>query len=345
MTWFGKLFKKNNAESVALIEVGPDSIAGGFLYTKDGHPPLLVYANRSPIAPTEGEDRIGAVARTLSVLGEGLIRDGAPLLMRAAGSGRIDTVLVSVKAPWQETRVRSEKIERTEPFQFTRTLLNTALAKSAETPPGRLLADEIVVGTILDGYETRASLGKRASRVSILILSSFIDQPLSEAIAANLRKLFHTESIRFVAAAALRYEALRALFPHEEDYLMVDVAGDAIVTALVRRGLLSAVEHAVSATPQEKDGWLTALKATLEAITKRYPLPRKFFLITGEAERASFKEKIELAPFTSLRLSEEPPMVISVAPAQFPEQVTLGDAVPADLGLELMATFLRKLKE
>ncbi|MDO8623775.1 MAG: hypothetical protein Q7R54_00235 [bacterium] len=344
MSWFGKLFGKKKAESVALIEIGSDSIAGGFVHFKEGDVPILVYANRTTIAPTQGEEPLAAVTRTLNTLGESLIREGAPLLARAVGSGRIDAVLVSVKAPWQETTVRSEKIERTAPFLFTRALLHTALAKSAETPPGRRLADEMVVGTILDGYETKVPVGKRASRANIVILSSFIDQPLSEAIAASLRNLFHCDCIRLVAAAALRYEALRALFPHEVDYLMIDAAGDAIVTALVRRGLLSAVEHGAAANSKEKDAWLTALTATLEALTKRYPLPRKFFLIAGEAERASLKEKLETAPLASLRLSEEPSVVLAITPAQLTDHVKLADAVIPDLGLELMVMFWRKVQ-
>ena len=339
MSFFGKLFGgAKKAESIALIEMGPESVAVGLAHFKEGMPPVIVYAHRVPIAEEGGAQE---AARTLATLGEQVIRAGAPLLVRAAGTGRINSALVSVKAPWQETTIRSEKVERTTPFTFTRDLLKTAIQKSTEAPKGRLLADEFVIATMLDGYAIKEPIGRRASRVSIVILSSFIDEAFSQAIAATLRKLFHTESVRLVAASATRYEALRDIFPHEEDYLTVDTAGSSIVTTLIRHGLLSAVEHAL-VTKGAKDAWLAAFTKTLEMVTKRYPLPRKIFLLTVDGEPAVLKQQIEGAPLAPLRLSDEPPIVVPIAPAQLTDLVRLAPDVAPDLGLELMAAFWRR---
>jgi hypothetical protein len=340
MSFFANLFGTKKTESVALVEIGPDSIAGGFAVFKKGARPVLAYATRITITPAAPEDPSKTVTRTLGELGECLIREGAPRLLRVSGSGSIDSVLVSVKAPWQETMIRSEKIERTAPFTFTKALLNTALKKSATPPPKRLLADEFVVGTVLDGYTIKEPVGQRASRVNIIILSSFIDESLSLGIAATLRKLFHTTAIRLVAAAALRGEALRTVFPHEEDYLAVDIAGDSVTTTLLRHGLLSMVEHAhVAAEKGAKNAWVGALTATLEAITKRYPLPRKMLLLTGESDRGELKKSIEEAPLASLRLSDERFIVAAVTPAQLTEALLVAPEVEPDLGLELAALF------
>lgn len=340
MSFFANLFGAKKTESVALIEIGPDSVAGGFAVFKKNARPVIAYATRMAIVPALNEDPSATVARTLAVLGERLIREGAPRLMRVSGSGTVHSVLVSVKAPWQQTTIRSEKIERTSPFTFTKALLATALQKSATPPSGRLLADEFVVGTVLDGYTVKYPVGQRASRVSVVVLSSFIDESLSLGIAAGLRKIFHTTAIRLVAAAALRSEALRAVFPHEEDYLAVDVAGDSVTTTLLRRGLLSAVEHSqITIESRAKNAWVGALTATLEAITKRYPLPRKVLLLAGEGDRVELKKKIEEAPLASLRLSDEPLLVVAVTPSQLTEAVIVAPEVEPDLGLGLMAIF------
>jgi hypothetical protein len=341
MSFFAKLFgAKKPAESVVLIEISPDSIAGGLVWYKPNATPLMVYASRMPIVPILGEEASDAVSKTLRMLGEMIIREGAPRLAHVAGSGRIHAILVSVKAPWQETIIRSEKIERTAPFTFSRSLLSMALSKSATPPPGRLLADEFIVSTLLDGYPVQHPVGKRVRLVNITVLASFIDQELSLIVAEVLRAVFHTEDIRLVAAAALRHAALRTLFPLEREYVMVDIAGDAVVTALVRGGSLAAVEHATaSVSAKSKEEWLVALQLTFEAITKRYPLPRKIFLIAGETDRARFKEKVEAEPFSKYSLSQDPPLVVPVAPTHLTDQVQLGDAVAPDLGLELMVIF------
>jgi hypothetical protein len=341
MSFFGKLFGSTKAESIALIEIGSDSIAGGFAYFKKGELPQLVYASRADIRPNQGEGMPQAVARTLKECGERFIREGIPMLVRASASGKIRAVLVSVKAPWQETAIRSEKIERTKPFPFTRAMLETAIQKSAEAPQGRLLADEFVVATMLDGYNIKEPVGKKASRISIIVLSSFIDHPLSVAIAQVLRGLFHTESIRLVAASAIRYEALRMLCAHEEDYLTIDITGDSLATTLIRHGILSAVEHA-SMPQEEEKGWLPALTKTLEGITKRYPLPRKALLVANEGERIAWKQKIEGAELSSLRLSEEPLIVVPVASSHFTKTIRLAPQVEPDLGLMLMTLFWQR---
>ncbi len=344
MSFFGLFGKKSGrAETVVCIEIGPDTIAGGYVYLKPGERPLLVHSISAAIEPLENETPETATARTMGALGEELLRDAAPKLVRISGSGTIHSILVSVKAPWQETTIRSEKIERTSPILFTRQMLDMALAKSGEPPHGRLLADEFTIGTILDGYTVSSAIGKRASRINIIVLSSFIDERLSIAIAQELRKLFHTKEIRLVAAAAIRYEAVRAIFAHEQDYLTIDRTGNSLVIMLVRLGLLSAVEH--TEVGNEEHALESALMSSFEAITKRYPLPRKLFLLAPPEEQTALKEKIEVLPLAKLRLSEDPLMVVSVTVGQLTDLVTVADGTVPHLGLESMAIFWRRAGE
>src|SRR3989344_1922524 len=120
MSFFGKLFHSTHAESLVFIDISAGSVAGAYAYYKGGEAPALVYTRRLPIEMHAGEPRERAMFRALEVLGSDLIREGAPSLARRAGRGSADNVLVSVDAPWQETRVRTESFERTTPFIFTK---------------------------------------------------------------------------------------------------------------------------------------------------------------------------------------------------------------------------------
>jgi hypothetical protein len=343
MGFLKRFFGKKKSESVALIHIGADSVGGAFVHYMDSQLPHMVYAKRIPIEEASGKDPIDCMQQALRALGEHLVREGAPLLFRAVGHGRIDSTLVSVTAPWQETSIRSEKIERDKPFQFSKSILQTALAKSAEEAPGQILADESVVGTILDGYATRAAVGKYASRVRIIMLTSFIDRHAAQIIVNEFKKIFHSTDVQVVAATSLRYQALRTIFPHESDYLVIDSTDKYISTALVRQDLLSAVEHSLTADSPSlaEDTWVTALKKNFESITKKYPLPRVFFLISDEQNSASYKSKIESAPFSLLRLSDEPPTVIPVQSKHVSKLLLLDAVAEADLGLELMAIYYK----
>src|SRR3989344_8905766 len=195
MSFFSNIFNPTHAESLVLIDISAGSVAGAYAHYKDDETPSILYTRRLPIEVREGEPHKNAMLRALEILVNALIREGAPVLARATGSGRADTILVSVDAPWQETKVRTEYFERKTPFTFTKRMVATALEKTSITAEGKVLVDESIIGTILNGYETREPYGKKVHRASILILTSFIDEKTSESIAQTLGKLFHTKNI------------------------------------------------------------------------------------------------------------------------------------------------------
>ena len=340
MGLFGFLFKKERASSAVLIDVSADSIGGAYVYSKNGLP-FLAFTKRVPIERRGDEPIETALSRSFSELGKSLLTEGAPALLRASGSAHLGNVIASIDAPWQETAIRSEKIEREKPFTFTKSVLDAAIAKGGETPPGKVLVDESVVGTVLDGYETKRPIGKRASRAAVTILTSFVNRELAEAVGSELRKLFHVSRIGHVAAPSIRYQAMRHLFSLEHDYLLVDMSADTLINALVRRGLLVAVEQTTlegSSSP-EIEHWLPALKKNLESITARYPLPRTFFLIAPKDITVPIKALLEGVALEHLRLSQEAPSVLPLALPLLNECVKLaGDVIP-DLELMCMAIF------
>ena len=211
------LFSRNKkyAESVILIDIGTNSVAGAYARYAEGETPLLLYTRRLPIEIRGDEPHETAMLRTLLLLGNDLIREGAPVLMRATGSGHSDTILVSIDAPWQEITVRTERLERESPFIFTRSIVHTLLKNTARTLPEKCIVDESIIGTVLNGYETAEPYGKETRRASITILASFVNKTISESIISALRGLYHAERISLIVGKSLRYQAMRAAFPHE----------------------------------------------------------------------------------------------------------------------------------
>ncbi|MFA5745011.1 MAG: hypothetical protein WC887_02250 [Candidatus Paceibacterota bacterium] len=213
---FLNLFRDTKkSQSVVLIDVTADSVAGAYALYKESETPTLLYTRRLPLDIREGEPCEQAMVRALTILGNELIREGAPILMRATGNGHADTVLVSVDTPWQETKVRTENFEREKPFMFTKTIVATAIEKTSIVPTGKFLADESIVSTILNGYETHDPYGKHTRRASVTVITSFIEKIIFDTIVSILRDLFHTKHIFIIASGSLRYQAIRAAFPHE----------------------------------------------------------------------------------------------------------------------------------
>src|SRR3989344_2348690 len=341
MSFFSEIFHPTREESIVLMDISASSVAGAYAHYKDREIPSLLYTHRSPIEIRKGEAHEKAMLRALNVLGNALILEGARVLARSTGSGRADTILVSVDAPWQETKVRTEHFERKTPFTFTKRMVTTALEKTSQAVSGKTLADEGIIGTILNGYETYKPYGKKAHRASVLVLTSFIDKKVSESIETAIHGFFHTKDILSIAGSSLRYQATRTAFPHERDALILDALGPLISIVLVRKGLLAAVVETSDAYGMNAEEWMKKVIVELTELAKENPLPRTIFLLAQEHDLSSLQQTLNSASLAGLWLSDNPPKVVPVRASHifgFIRQITTASP---DLPLLLMALYWR----
>lgn len=230
-------FGKKERSTIILIDIGSASVGGAYAHFAKGAP-TIYYTARTPIQKREGESIDESMRRALTETAELLVREGAPTVRREVGSAHADSILVSVAAPWQETKVRTETLQAVRPFQFTRNLLNETVAKSAQVPEDRMDTGQSVIATILNGYEIPNPFGKQVKRVELVILSSTLLKSATELIETVLRKAFHSHTITFTGFAPASYQVFRDLYPHEHDYLILDISGEGSDLAFVQRGLL-----------------------------------------------------------------------------------------------------------
>lgn len=338
MSFFSTLFQKKKTESVVLIDIGAGSVAGAYAIFTEGAQSSLLYTRRLPIEIREDEPHDRAMLRALKILGDALVLEGAPILMRTTGSGSTDTVVVSINAPWQETKIRTENFEQKTSFTFSKRLITTSLEKTSVTPPGKLLVDESLIGTILNGYETHHPYGKKVHRASIIVLTSLIDEHAASGINSIIRGLYHTKHILSIAGSSLRYQAMRIAFPHERDVLILDATGPLTSIMLVRRDLLVDVVD-IPSPMNNTDAWLQKIVDELTELAKRFPLPHTIFLLAREPEIASLRETLNAANLGRLWLSENPPKIVSVLGSHLNRSIRQTAATPPDLSLLLMALY------
>lgn len=340
MNFLSKIFSPAHSESLVLMDISAGSVAGAYAHYREGQIPAIVYARRLPIEIRAEEPHENAMIRALAVLGSDLIREGAPAIARFTGSGRADTVLVSVDAPWQETNVRTELFEKKTPFVFTKTMVVTALKKTGVATPGKLLVDQSIIGTILNGYETREPYGKKISRSAIIVLTSLIDEKVSGEIVKVLRSLFHTKDILSIAGSSLRYQAMRTVFPHERSALILDAIGPLLSISLVRKGFLVAVDEMTEGISiGDTDLWMQKVVGELTELSKRYPLPRTIFLLARETDIAALESALSAAKLSGLWLSDNPPTIVPVIASHLKNFVRQATVASPDMPLLLMALF------
>lgn len=302
---------RKDAGSVVLIDIGTNTVTGTYAQYREGELPAVLYTKSQAIEAHENELKENAMLRALTTLGDALIREGAPVLARVTGSGSARLILVSIDAPWQMAIVHTEEFEEQEPFVFTENLVNRRLEETHTVPADKLLADQSVVGTILNGYETRNPYGKKVYRASVIVLTSLIEQRVANSIIQVLERLYHTKNILPISGSSLRYQAVRDLFPHERDAIILDATNKELPSiSLVRKGLFVSLIQAEAPTENE---WVTSITGELTEIAKQYPLPRTIFLLTQESETDSLKEKLDGMNFSSLWLSDNPPKIVPIS--------------------------------
>jgi hypothetical protein len=275
MNLFARLFPQHGeTESVILVDIGAASVAGGYARYAEGLT-TIVYAQRVPIVARRGEASADAMLRALTELCDALLREGAPALRRATGSGRAGIILLSVDAPWQETRVRTVHADAPAPFVCTRSLIDTRVKETRPAAPGRI-EDESVLRVLLNGYPVAEPEGMHARSMDIDVLTSRITAHIAEESTRRLRGAFHTTRIYPVAGAALRYRTFRTVFPYEAHLLAVDATADTSATLmLVRDGRLALVAPVAVG----EAGASAALRDAFAAMAERYPMPHTLFVL------------------------------------------------------------------
>lgn len=340
MGFFNKIFHPRRAESVVLIDVSAGSVAGAYARYSENETPSLLYTHRVPLEVREDEPQERALERALEILGSSLITEGAPILARHSGSGSADIILVSIDAPWKETKIRKEHFERTEPFIFTEKMVTTALEKTSVVPPGKILTDESVIGASLNGYHVSEPYGKKAHRASVTVFTSFIDANVSKSIETTIRRLFHTTHIHAISGTSLRYQAIRAAFPYEGNALIVDAVGPLVSIELVRNNTLVAVEEesdeSIKGAPNI---WIKKITDEFVKLAERYPLPRTIFLLAQEPGISSLEQELNSATLGGLWLSDNPPKIVPVLASHIVGSVKQVATTPPDLPLLLMALY------
>ncbi len=344
MSFLRDLFSKKQILSVALIEVSSESVGGAYALVSPNSATQVLYSLRLPIEAHMKEKPEAAMERTLRTLGGELVRLGAPVLLRATGSGTARQVLVAVSAPWQETTVRTEVLEEKKSFVLTEDHIQQVLLNSAHIPPGRILVDETPVGITLNGYSTDKPVGKRATRATVTVLASTIDEHATMSVANVLRSLFHTKDIQLIAGSSLRYQALRKAFPHERDCLILDASGSEISTALVRNSFLVATYDMKSVVASEKR-WPEEVRVALRKISEGNPLPHTILLITDGEKRLELKKMLDDTSLSTLWFSDEPPTIIAVQPSHVSALVKHMGMSEPDLPLLLMGLHAKSMVE
>lgn len=365
-------FFSKKAHGVLLIDITTSSVGGAYMVHRKDQQPVLCYTVRLPLEPLDKEELVDTLVRTLETLAQTLITQGSPQLHKEAGTGHIEMIVVSVSAPWQETKVRMVSIVEEFSFAFTRSLMERA-ARSAKTPIGKTVSDTAVISTALNGYKMDRPWGKHAERADMTVLTSLIDTSVQTRIRTTLRAAFHSHPITFAAAAPVAYAVINSLYPLQHDFLVVNIDGNSSGATLVKDRVIAGVatiplgthdllcagqaaaktsgdlldsrqenEEFGKRVERAEQEWILELRGLLATLASEHPLPRAVFLLASADTRDYLKNLIDQSSLHTLWLSGEPLSVIALSPEHTATKIRTRGLAEADVPLALLALFFEE---
>ncbi len=372
MSLFG--FGAPKHTSFVLIDIDSSSIGGAVSYFNTSAPtPVLCYANRTPIDRREGEDTSTAMLRALQDKVRELIIQGGPALHRQTGTGHSDHILVRIGSVWQKTLIRREKVEESKSFTYTSALQREILKKNSVAPADYRIIKETVIATLLNGYSIDKPFGKKTHQVEVVIASSWIKTELLPMLQKIVRSAYHTHALTLTTPVTVVYEVFKKLFPHEKNYLALEITGESTDMSYVKNGILiktASVElgvndiirhardgmHGIKSTrgpmidavgntafshsvESAEDTWIKKIETLFQEFASEQALPRTIFLIAPEGTREYLSRLLDTPTLRSLWLSDEPLRIIGIAPSHLLPFVTLGTEAQQDTTLGLFALY------
>ncbi len=242
---FSFFAKDKQDDSLALlIDIGSASVGVALVRLEDGKPPHIISIVREDMP---FKDALSS-ARFLSSMLHPLERALKGIQGKIKGKGVPTHIFCTLSSPWFILKNRHVRITREEAFQVTTETLGSFFEEDIvllkeelkETLPIKDIAiiEKKILQIRLNGREIRNPYGKTTNRMELITMVSVSSARVIHSIERKVANFFHTTSLHFGAFPIAAWSAISDIFPWEQDFLFLDITGEATDVSLVNNGLM-----------------------------------------------------------------------------------------------------------
>ena len=235
---------KEDAQLVAVFDIGSASVGGALFYLQDSGVPKLVFSVREKINFDLDIEPTKFLNSTLASL------DIVAHKIATAKLGAPEKIFVVLTSPWYTSQNRIIKLEKNTNFIF-----NAKLADSLIEREVKLFEDEHLlpyiqnenavraielksVRTMLNGYEVSDPCNQKAKSLEMTLFISLSGEEVLSSIENIMGKHFHTNDVKFSSFLITFFTVVRDMFLHQEDFLLIDVGGEMTDISMVKKNSL-----------------------------------------------------------------------------------------------------------
>ena len=251
---------KNSTERVgAIIDIGSGSVLVAVVVSQAGEKsPTIVWSHREQ-APLRTIDSLEQSAKSvMTSLINALLKfdsEGRRALHDFNKRSHVDEIQCSISAPWAYTVSKKVTYTQDEPFEITKTLIDSLVESAekstqselAETEAATKLGLGVITRSTLDslanGYRVTKLLGNHATELTMTHVSVLTQQYLIEHLQDLRHKMFAQKPLHQLSYMLALYSVTDELFHDSSDYCLVDVTYEATEIGIVRDGILTYTTH------------------------------------------------------------------------------------------------------
>ena len=238
-------FQKQNDQSLTLlVDIGSASVGVALASILPGQAPRIFFTTREDI-PFQAEL---SSAKFLLAMGHTLEHTLKTAQSKIKGRGAPAHIFCTLSSPWFMLKTRHITIAEEKEFMVTEKLINSFfeqdMMRMREDFKGVLPGEDIavierkIIHTKLNGYDIKNPYGQKTSHIEMVATVGLSSKKVINDIQTRIGRLFHSESLQFGSFPVAAFSAVRDIFPQENNFLFLDITGEATDVSLVVNDVL-----------------------------------------------------------------------------------------------------------
>jgi hypothetical protein len=251
-----RLFAKPEEEVVAVFDIGNGSIGSALVKMSRHGTPVILYTHREPITfltIVSSQQLLMNMLKLLKTVVDNLHREGMHKLHQMGVRMPVNRAFCFFSSPWYISQTRVLTVEKEEAFVVTSYVIQDLIKKEEERFQKELqegkyeqvfgkdvrLLEKKIIETRLNGYEIHDPLNKKAKQLDVTFFSSFVSEMIIKEVEDVLQTGFHFRRIDYSSYALASWFSVRHMFPHNQDFIFLDISGEVSDIMLTETGILS----------------------------------------------------------------------------------------------------------
>ena len=259
---------KQSEELTLIVDIGSASVGAAFAKIGSGTAPHVVASNRVDISfqDTLSSSRFhNAMIRALDTALVGLEKKLKP-------TSRIVNVFCTLSSPWFILKTRNIHIVNAQEFEVTEqalaSFIDQDIEKLKEEMKDKLplqdlaIIEKKIIHIKLNGYEIKNPYKQKTSRIELTTTLGVSSRKVIQGLENRIQKFFHVKNIHFGVFPVAAFGVIRDMFPHDENFLFLDITGETTDVTRIENGILTNS----TSFPYGKNSFIRAISGGLRTV-------------------------------------------------------------------------------